>query len=344
MLATLTEKEFDSSQWIYEIKWDGYRVISEIKNKIVNLYSRNGISFNKQFEPVARSLEKLPVDTAVFDGEIVVLGEKGKSDFKLLQQYIRTKKGFIVYYIFDILFINGFNLLDVELISRKKILKEIIAQFTAFPDKESGHIRLSDYIENDGINFFKIATKNDLEGIIAKKKDSTYEPGRRSRTWLKMKSKKRQEIIICGYTNPRGSRQKIGSLITGVYDNGELVFTGQVGGGLDEKEIDELYEKLLKLKTESQPFKIMPKTNSKPHWVIPELVAEIEFSEWTQKNLMRHPVYIGLRIDKKAKEVILERPENINVPPYGSTKVILTNPDKVFWPEEKITKKELFEY
>ncbi|MDD3521210.1 MAG: DNA ligase D, partial [Actinomycetota bacterium] len=344
MLATLTEKEFDSSQWIYEIKWDGYRVISEIKNKIVNLYSRNGISFNKQFEPVARSLEKLPVDTAVFDGEIVVLDEKGKSDFKLLQQYIRTKKGFIVYYIFDILFINGFNLLDVELISRKKILKEIIAQFTAFPDKESGHIRLSDYIENDGINFFKIATKNDLEGIIAKKKDSTYEPGRRSRTWLKIKSKKRQEIIICGYTNPRGSRQKIGSLITGVYDNGELVFTGQVGGGLDEKEIDELYEKLLKLKTESQPFKIMPKTNSKPHWVIPELVAEIEFSEWTQKNLMRHPVYIGLRIDKKAKEVILERPENINVPPYGSTKVILTNPDKVFWPEEKITKKELFEY
>ncbi|MHB1347950.1 MAG: DNA polymerase ligase N-terminal domain-containing protein [Candidatus Humimicrobiaceae bacterium] len=190
MLATLTEKAFDSSQWIYEIKWDGYRVISEIENKIVNLYSRNGISFNKQFEPVAKSLEKLPVDNAVFDGEIVVLDENGKSDFKLLQQYIRTKKGFIVYYIFDILFINKFNLLDVDLISRRKILEEIIAQFTELPNGESGRIRLSGYIENNGIDFFKIAYKNDLEGIIAKKKDSIYEPGRRSKNWLKIKSKK----------------------------------------------------------------------------------------------------------------------------------------------------------
>ncbi|MHB1348224.1 MAG: DNA ligase D, partial [Candidatus Humimicrobiaceae bacterium] len=231
----------------------------------------------------------------------------------------------------------------------------------------------------NGIDFFKIAYKNDLEGIIAKKKDSIYEPGRRSKNWLKIKSKKRQEIIICGYTDPRGSRQKIGSLITGVYNNGELVFTGQVGGGLDEKEIDELYEKLFKLKTEHQPFNIIPRTNNKPHWVIPELVAEVEFSEWTQENLMRHPVYIGLRIDKKAEEVFFERPENVVIENIGknndnskhntnknskanknimnknnsknnntlssaSTKVILTNPDKVFWPEEKITKKDLFEY
>jgi len=258
MLATLTEKAFDSSQWIYEIKWDGYRSIAEIKNKKINLYSRNGISFNKQFEPIVRSLEKLPVDNAVFDGEIVVLDKTGRSDFKLLQQYIRTKKGSIVYYVFDILFIDGSDLLNVELMSRRIILEELMKQLK----DEMTNIRLSGYIENNGSDFFKVASENNLEGIIAKKKDSIYEPGKRSRNWLKIKSKKRQEIIICGYTDPRGSRHKIGSLITGVYNNGELVFTGQVGGGLDEKEIDDLYLRLLPIKTENQPFKVMPKTNN----------------------------------------------------------------------------------
>jgi bifunctional non-homologous end joining protein LigD len=361
MLATLTEKAFDSSQWIYEIKWDGYRALAEIKNGKVLLYSRNGISFNNQFEPVVISLGKLPVDNAVLDGEIVVLDESGKSDFQLLQQYLRTGKGSLAYYIFDILFINGLNLYDTELITRKKILKEIIKPEDEKIKDETNNIRLSDYIENNGNDFYKIASENGLEGIIAKKKDSIYEPDKRSRNWLKIKSRKSQEVIICGYTDPRGSRQKIGSLITGVYDNGELVFTGQVGGGLDNKEIDYLYSKLQEITTENQPFKVIPKTNNKPHWVVPSLVAEVEFAEWTGENLMRQPVYIGLRIDKKAEEVFFEKAENIfnentdknaghkedkNIIKEAlmSSKVTLTNPDKIFWPDEKYTKKVLFEY
>jgi len=372
MLATLTEKAFDNSQWIYEIKWDGYRAIAEIKNKNINLYSRNGISFNKQFEPIVKSLEKLQIDNAVFDGEIVVLDKAGRSDFKLLQQHIRTKKGFVIYYIFDILFIDGFDLLDVELVSRRIILEELMNQYKEMLNDEITNIKLSGYIENNGSDFFKAASENDLEGIIAKKKDSIYEPGKRSKSWLKIKSKKRQEVIICGYTDPRGSRQKIGSLITGVYNNGELVFTGLVGGGLDEKEIDDLYLRLLPIKTENQPFEAVPKTNNKAHWVIPVLVAEVEFAEWTIENLMRHPVYLGLRNDKKAEDVFFEKPQNIitkntdknadfknstaentgfknegaesMITTSPMTKVILTNPDKIFWPEEKYTKKDLFEY
>jgi len=362
MLATLIEEPFNSTRWMYEIKWDGYRVIAEIRNGKVSLFSRNGISFNKQFESIARSLEEFQLDNVVFDGEIVVLDENGKSDFRLLQQYMRTGKGILVYYIFDILFLKEYSLLDVEIILRKEILKEIIKPGNKLLTSGTNNIRLSDYIENDGKDFFKIALQNGLEGIIAKKKDSVYEPGIRSENWLKIKSRKRQEVIICGYTEPKGSRQKIGSLITGVYDNGELVFTGQVGGGLNEKEINDLFEKLVQLKTENEPFKIHPKTNSNPRWVMPSIVAEVEFAEWTDEKLMRQPIYIGLRIDKKAEDVVFEQPENIFIGNAANSvddknnskdnaglasaivRVTLSNPDKIFWPAEKYTKSDLFEY
>ncbi|MCL4416073.1 MAG: DNA ligase D [Actinobacteria bacterium] len=358
MLATLVKEPFDSDQWLYEIKWDGYRALAEIKNEKVLLYSRNDISFNKRFESVVKSLEEMKLGNAVFDGEIVVLDSNGKSDFRLLQQYLRTGKGSLVYYIFDLLFLKEYSLLDVELVIRKKILKEIIKPGNKILNSETDNIRLSDYIENSGNDFFKIALQNGLEGIMAKKKDSVYEPGIRSRKWLKIKSRIRQEVIICGYTDPRGLRQKIGSLITGVYNNDELIFTGQVGGGLDEKEIDDLYFKLFKLKTEKMPFKTIPKTILNPHWVLPSLVAEVEFAEWTGEKLMRQPVYIGLRIDKKAEDVFFEQPENIIIentgndtsnkndtdPASSKVRVTLTNPDKVFWPDEKYTKNDLFEY
>ena len=362
MLATLIERPFDSSQWIYEIKWDGYRVVAEVKNGKVHLFSRNRISFNKQFESIVKSLERMQLDNAVFDGEIVVLDENGKSGFQLLQQYLRTGKGILVYYIFDILFLKEYSLLNVEIILRKKILKETIKPDNKILTGGINNIRLSDYIESNGIDFFEIASQNGLEGIIAKKKDSIYEPGIRSKHWLKIKSRKRQEVIICGYTDPRGSRQKIGSLITGVYNNGELVFTGQVGGGLDDKEIDDLFLKIVQLKTKNEPFKIIPKTNNKPNWVIPSLVIEVEFTEWTTEKLMRQPVYIGLRIDKKAESVFFEQSENIfientddntgykknNKDTIGLSSTVirvpLSNPDKVFWPVEKYTKNDLFEY
>ena len=300
MLATLTDKPFDSSDWIFEIKWDGYRTIAQKNKKGVELYSRNDKSFNKQFAPIAKSLEIIPYSW-VFDGETVVVDSSGRSNFQLLQQYLKNNKGALVYYIFDLLYFEGYSLFKVPLLSRKELLTKIISELP--------YIKVSEHIENNGIDFFNVAVKNGLEGIMAKKKESLYFPGERRKEWLKIKSRQSQEVIIAGYTEPEGSREKIGSLVTGVYEKGNLVFTGLVGGGLDELEIDELKTKLDRIRQEKSAFKIAPKLRRHVTWTKPELVAQVEFEEWTDENLMRQPVFMGLREDKPAKAVIREKPK-----------------------------------
>jgi bifunctional non-homologous end joining protein LigD len=365
MLASLIEQPFDSSDWIFEIKWDGYRAIAEINMDDVALLSRNQASFNARFPAIVDTLQKMQI-TAVLDGEIVVVDSDGRPGFQLLQQYLKNMKGALIYYIFDILYYEGYELTDLPLISRKRLLKEIFNDF-AESKKNLGNIRISDFIEKDGIAFFNAAKNNNLEGILAKKSSGKYFPGGRSKEWLKIKAKMRQEVVVGGYTEPKGSRLKIGSLITGVYESGELVFTGQVGTGLDENEINRLYGLLKKIKTDNCPFKIKPATTTKASWVQPVLVTEVEFAEWTEENLMRQPVYMGIREDKDASQVYFEKPENeiiySNSSPEkaGSTEltenilntsnknipathIVLTHPDKIFWPEEKYTKKDLFEY
>lgn len=350
MLATLIEKPFDSNEWLFEIKWDGYRAIAEIQKDSVLLYSRNDLNFNSQFPEIVESLKKMQI-TAVLDGEIVVLDEQGRSHFQLLQQYFKYKKGILVYYVFDILYFEGYELLGLPLITRKKLLNQILSSSPGnTTDSSTGssvkNIKISGHIEKEGIDFFNEAVKNGLEGIMAKKSDSIYIPGSRSSKWLKIKARMRQEVVIAGYTEPGGSRNKIGSIITGVYDKGVLVFAGQAGSGFDEKELENLYNVFKKLKTGICPFKTVPNTTTTAHWIKPQLVAEVEFTEWTDKNVMRHPVFIGLRTDKDVLDVKIEKPVILKIDNglnFGNS-VILTHPDKIFWPEEKYTKKDLFEY
>ena len=359
MLATLIDKPFDSPDWIFEIKWDGYRAISRINENEVSIYSRNNISFNEKFPEIVDSLSALRIDT-VLDGEIVVVDENGKSDFQLLQAYLKEKKGNLVYYVFDILYLDGKTLTDLELSDRKKILKDLFSNIKALD-----YIRISDYIEKDGKDFFRIAKQNNLEGIIAKKKTGKYLSGRRSRDWLKIKSVLQQEVVVAGYTLSKSPFRKIGSLIAGVYDNEDLIFIGQIGTGFDESEINKILSRLERLNTLSSPFKETPDIDPVPLWTKPEIVAEVRFSEWTRKGIMRQPVYIGLRNDKDPEEVRMERMQgpytaleknrtarketkNKRYPGTAINKdairVVLKHPDKVFWPREKYTKKDLFTY
>jgi bifunctional non-homologous end joining protein LigD len=393
MLAILIEKPFNSDEWLFEIKWDGYRAIADIQKDSVLLYSRNDLNFNSKFPEIVESLKKMQI-TAVLDGEIVVLDEQGRSQFQLLQQYFKYKKGILVYYVFDILYFEGYELLGLPLITRKKLLNQILSPSSGntadstvqdlrtgisstpgssdnniidstgskshTPGGSKNNIKISGHIEKEGIAFFNEAVKNGLEGIMAKKSDSIYIPGSRSSKWLKIKAKMRQEVVIAGYTEPRGSRNKIGSIITGLYDKGVLIFTGQAGSGFDEKELENLYIIFKKLETGICPFKTVPNTITAAHWIKPQLVAEVEFVEWTDKNLMRHPVFIGLRTDKDVLDVKIEKPAKLKIANglnfdeksnglrgnmlKEKNSVILTNPDKIFWPEEKYTKKDLFQY
>jgi len=378
MLATLIEKPFNSVEWLFEIKWDGYRAIAEIQKDSVSLYSRNDLNFNSKFPEIVESLKKMQI-TAVFDGEIVVLDKQGRSQFQLLQHYFKYKRGILVYYVFDILYFEGYELTGIPLITRKKLLSIILsagprsntnsgiagnAGIYAIDDSyipgNIKNIKFSGHIEKEGIAFFNEAVKNNLEGIIAKKSDSLYVPGIRSNKWLKIKTKMRQEVVIAGYTEPRGARNRIGSIITGVYVKGMLVFTGQAGSGFDEKELENLYNIFKKLETGICPFKTVPDTTTVAHWIKPQVVAEVEFTEWTDNNIMRHPVFIGLRTDKDSLDVKIEKPVKLKIDKglnfskrndgtkgnmvKKESSIILTHPDKIFWPEEKYTKKDLFEY
>jgi len=367
MLASLAEQPFDSSGWIFEIKWDGYRAIAEIMHGIngqpgiATLYSRNGKNLNIQFPQITAALDKIKID-AVFDGEIVALEPDGRSSFTLLQEYLQSGspdniKYPVIYYVFDILYLEGYELINLPLLARKQILQAVIAMFEEVNpepgsrDLTTSFIKYCGHISGEGRAFFKEAVKNNLEGIIAKKSDSTYVPGSRSKNWLKIKTRHRQEVIICGYTEPKGQRAGIGAIITGVYNKGKLTFTGLVGTGFDSRELTYLYKLFTENITDKTPFSL-PATGIKAHWIKPVLVAEVEFAEWTKDNLMRQPSYIGLRADKDAKDVILEKPvspisgnkEPISTKILTPQTMVLSNPLKVFWPEEGYTKLDLYQY
>jgi len=300
MLAMLIDKAFDKEGWFFEIKWDGYRAIAELDGSNVKLYSRNDISYNEIFQPIKNSLQKISY-SAIFDGEIVVVDERGRSDFQLLQQYRKSGKGNIVYYVFDLLYFNDYILMNVPLQERKEILRKILPQMH--------NIKFSDHIESVGVKMFRTALKNNLEGIIAKDKNSLYIPGVRSKAWLKIKTRYEQEVVVGGFTEPRGGRKNFGALAAGVYKKNELIFIGLVGGGFSESDLDEIKKKLDKIVIKKSPFKQFPKIGENIHWVNPRLVAEVKFAEWTKDNLMRQPIFIGLREDKSPDDVRMEKPK-----------------------------------
>lgn len=294
MLATLTEKSFDHKDWIFEIKWDGFRALADIRNGKVQLYSRNLLSFNEKFEPVVKSLSKIK-KSMLLDGEVVAIDGEGRSRFQLLQNYTLTGKGRLVYYVFDVLFLDGKDLRKMPLIERKKVLKKALPK--------SSYIKYSDHVEEHGNKFFQIAKKQGLEGIIAKDGQSIYRSGVRSNEWLKIKISQEQEAVIGGFTQPRGSRKKLGALVLGVYERGKLVYIGHTGGGFNDASLKLVHDKLMKLVTGKAPFEKVPKTNAPVTWVKPKLVAQIKFSEWTTDGHMRQPIFLGLRPDKHPKEV-----------------------------------------
>ena len=296
MLATLIDKPFDDKEWIFEIKWDGYRALAE-KGKEVLLVSRNQKLF-KQFPSINEELKKIP-GKWILDGEVVVLDKKGRSDFQLLQNYQRRKVRHPVYYVFDILSYQGSDLRHLTLVERRKILKELLKQVRL------KFVRFSKSIEGKGKAFFSQAKKKGLEGIMAKKKESLYRSVR-TRDWLKIKTGMRQEVVIGGFTKPQGSRAYLGALLVGVYKKGKLVYAGHVGGGFNREGLKEMYEKLKKITVSKSAFAIEPHPNTPVTWVRPKLVCEVKFAEWTEDGMLRQPVFMGIRVDKSPKQVVRE--------------------------------------
>ncbi|MFL5339649.1 MAG: DNA ligase D [Gemmataceae bacterium] len=350
MLATLVEAPFDRAGWLFEVKWDGYRAIAEVRRGAVALYSRNQLSFERRFAPIVESLRKLGHD-AVLDGEVVAVDEKGRSRFQLLQNYQKTGQGALRYIVFDLLSLDGRDLRREPLTSRKERLRKLVNKLP--------NVLLSEHVEEEGIAFFQAAVAQGLEGIMAKDGASPYREGARGGEWLKIKTRQRQEAVIGGFTEPRGSRQDLGALVLGVYDGDELVYIGHTGGGFNTGSLADVRARLQPLMRRSCPFAKKPKTNAPVHWVEPELVCEVLFQEWTEDGRMRQPIFVGLREDKSARDVRREEPHGVR-PAAGPkprrssqrTKTAsgekgeptLTNLGKVYWPKEGYTKGDLIEY
>lgn len=296
MLAVAGDKPFDHADWLFEVKWDGYRAIAELDSNSVALYSRNQISLAKKFPPVVESLKTLGLH-AVLDGEIVVADNSGKPDFQKLQDFPKSKGGHLVYYVFDILFHDGRDLMGLPLIKRKELLKALLPV--------SDHVKFSEHIWKDGESFFDAAKQKGLEGIVAKHSMSLYKPGARSGQWLKIKNHVTQDCVIAGFTAPRGSRKYLGSLVLGAYDNGTLVYIGHSGGGFDAKTLKTMYDRLLPMAQKTCPFKTEPPKDSPTTWLKPLVVCEVAFAGWTKETLMRQPQFVRLREDKNPKEAEL---------------------------------------
>ena len=336
MLATLVPEAFDSDDWLFEIKWDGYRAIGSWDGKQEALYSRNHNDFSQKYPPIYEALRKLN-HKVVLDGEIVAVDEHGRSNFAWLQDYGQQPKGNLLYYVFDILWCDGRDVRDWPLLKRKELLKEVIG--------DNERIGYSDHIVGKGREFFEMARQRQLEGMMAKRCDSRYIEGYRSKLWLKVKTHLQQEVVIGGFTEPRGSRKHLGALIMGVYQGGKLRYVGHTGGGIPTKLLPELRQTLESLEQAESPFSEKVKPNAPVHWVQPKLLAEVSFAEWTKDGHMRQPIFMGLRSDKPAKQVHKETPKEVNMTKKSvESRVKFTHRDKVFWPDLGLTKGDLLDY
>ncbi len=298
MLATLVKEPFDHPDWIFEVKWDGYRAVAEIRDEGVSLYSRNLISLNQKFFPIVESLQTFRFE-AVLDGEIVVVDDQGHPDFQMLQDYQKSGSGHLLYYVFDLLHFQGHDLTNLPLLTRKELLKKILPS--------DPKIKFSDHVSKQGVLFFNAVKEKGLEGIIAKHSQSAYRIGRRSRQWLKVKTLLTQEGVIAGFTEPRGGRKYFGSLVLGVFEGDGLIYIGHSGGGFTTNNLKGIREKMDPLIQKECPFKVEPKTNTPVTWLKPKLVCEVIFHGWTDEGLMRQPVFLRLREDKAAREVVREK-------------------------------------
>ncbi|MFN2511904.1 MAG: non-homologous end-joining DNA ligase [Pyrinomonadaceae bacterium] len=307
MLATLVDEAFSDPDWLFETKWDGVRAVCFIRNGKARFISRNQIEMTVQYPELADIAQSIRGSNVILDGEIVALDEKGVSRFQLLQPRLGRKNAGdikrlaattrLAFYVFDVLHLDGFDLMGCKLIDRKTTLEGIL--------KPAKNIRYSDHIIGEGKKLFEEVAKVPLEGLIAKSIESTYSQ-RRSADWLKVKTIQQSEVVIGGYTEPRNSREYFGALVVGLYRDGTLHYVAHTGGGFNHQTLAQTYKLMQPLKTKDCPFVNKPKTNEPVQWVKPKLVAQVKFSEWTADERMRHPVFLGLRHDKKPEECLFE--------------------------------------
>jgi bifunctional non-homologous end joining protein LigD len=363
-LATLVTEPPQGEGWLHEMKFDGYRILARVQGGRATLLSRNGKDWTAQFPSVAAAVHALPVTQAMIDGEVAVLLPNGTTSFQALQNALgQQDQGELVYFAFDLPHLDGYDLTRASLEDRKAALGGLLAGAT-------GVVRYSAHVVGSGDEFFANACKLSLEGIVSKRRDAPYETGR-GRSWLKVKCLRRQEVVIGGFTEPSGSRTGLGALLVGVHEKGRLVYVGKVGTGYTDKVLKDLRRRLNALEQPASPFHVRPKGVGAPHWVEPELVAEVAFTEWTGDGKMRHPSFQGLRTDKPAREVVRERatptedvapaetprPRRSNEPapkersrrsaPAGEATlagVRLTHPDRVLYPAQGLTKRDLADF
>jgi len=341
MLASVSKMPFDDKDWIFEIKWDGYRAIAETGEDKVRFYSRNGIDFSERFPAIYQALKKIK-HHAILDGEIVLMNEKNLPDFQKLQFYENHLNYPLIFYAFDCLSLDGKNMEDLELSNRKKILKKLLGK--------NSTIRYCDHIDTEGIGFLEKAKEQGLEGIIAKRKDSRYVQGYRSKEWLKIKNVQSTEVVIVGYTEPKGGRTHFGSLVLANKKGRQWQYRGHVGTGFPHELLASLKKKMKPLETKDSPFTTKVPLNGQVTWLKPKLVADIAYTEITRDGIFRHPAFLRLRDEKELSnlneevmEEITEVKKNEELK-IGRVIVPVSNRHKVFWPEEGYTKGDVIEY
>jgi len=300
-LALLVDAVPAGDQWVHEQKFDGYRIEAVRSRAGVHLYTRRGNDWTDTFPTIGEAVAKLAAKRFVLDGEVAVVRADGVTDFQGLQQALKTRSANLVYFVFDLLELDGKDLRKQPLLERKAKLEKLLAKAPAI-------LKYSEHVVGRGDELFAEACRRGLEGIICKRADAPYTSGR-GKTWLKVKCRRRQELVVGGYTDPEGSRAGLGALLVGYYENKQLRYAGKVGTGFDAKSLIELFEELAPLERETSPFTPQPTrayTGPRAHWVEPKLVVEVQFGEWTRGGRLRHPSFQGIRRDKRAKDVIRE--------------------------------------
>lgn len=357
-LATLAREVPTQGEWIHEIKLDGYRLLARIEKGDVRLITRNGKDWTQRFAEIARALEPLPVDSALLDGEVVAMGKDGISRFGELQEALSSgRTSALVYQLFDLPYLAGYDLAGVPLLQRKRTLAALLE--AAGMQSGTGTIRYSDHLDAHGEAFHARACQMGLEGIICKRADSRYQQ-KRSRDWLKVKCVSHEEFVVGGYTEPSGSRSGFGSLLMGAYGKQGLIYAGRVGTGFSHRLLERLSATLQELEVKRSPFHDNVPDSRAVHWVRPELVIEVEFTERTRDGRLRHPAFRGLREDRNPEEIRMTPTKEMaaegtstqdqtpNKPAARKRKdetsllgVRLTSPDRVLFPEQGLTKLDL---
>jgi bifunctional non-homologous end joining protein LigD len=304
-LATLVKEPPRGDKWLHELKFDGYRMLCHFNGGQVRFWSRNRKDWTHKFPQLGKAIKALPAKNVILDGEVVAMDAAGRTSFQRLQQSIgKSGDSGLIFQLFDLIYLDGFNLTGVALIERKPLLAGLLESASA-----RSPLRYSDHIEGRGAEFFKHACELGTEGIVSKLANSPYE-STRSRNWLKVKCIKRQEFVIAGYTPSEKGLPGFGALVLGVYDKGKLIYAGRAGTGFSFQQRLDIRKKLDRLVRASSPFAVKPKDPGLRHavWTTPRLVAEVAFTEWTEDGSIRHPSFQGLREDKRPEEVVREEP------------------------------------